>query len=156
MGYIEEIRQKVGQLPLILNSSGIIIKNDNNEILLQYRKDTHNWGLPGGYMEPGETYEETIIRELKEEMGIKVGTLSLLKIFSGREFFHKYPNGDQVYSVMAIYVANEIIGELKADQNEISEIKFFSLDALPKEMTATTQEILGFYINHKNDEGIFH
>ena len=46
LGYIEELRKVVGTRPLILVGSAIIILNDNQEVLLQYRSDTYDWGVP--------------------------------------------------------------------------------------------------------------
>jgi len=147
MGYIEEIRKLVGRSPIILNTSGIILLNESKEILLQFRKDTNNWGLPGGYMELGETFEDTIRRELKEEMDVEVDNLILYDVFSGPLFYHEYPNGDKVYNVIALYTADKIIGNLEADNKEIDDIKFFSFDNLPNDLTKTTKVILECYIN---------
>src|SRR3954452_10249770 len=79
MGYIEELRNKLGNEPIILNSAGVIILDPEGKVLLQYRKDTNNWGLPGGYMELGETFEDTAKREIKEGMGIGLSNLAFLK-----------------------------------------------------------------------------
>jgi ADP-ribose pyrophosphatase YjhB (NUDIX family) len=75
LGYIEEIRELVGHKPIILNSALVIIKNKEEQVLLEYRNDTNNWGLPGGYMEPCETFEDTITRELAEELNVEIGNL---------------------------------------------------------------------------------
>ena len=60
--YIQDIRSKVGHMPIILNSVAGAIVNDHQEILLQERTDTKNWSLPGGYMEYGESFLETLKR----------------------------------------------------------------------------------------------
>jgi mutator protein MutT len=145
MDYIEQLRQRVGTMPLILNSSGIIIKNNAGEILLAYRNDTKNWGIPGGYMEPGETFEDTIKRELVEELNIKVERLSLYKVFSGKEFYHEYPNGDKVYSVIAMFECKNIVGEPSVDQEEIRKVQYFPMNALPEKLTKVSEVILGDY-----------
>ena len=54
MGYIENLRQKIGQEPLILVGVAVAVINENNEILLQKRMDG-KWGVPGGFMELGES-----------------------------------------------------------------------------------------------------
>lgn len=55
-----------------------VIVTHNNQVLLMQRSLTDDyypgaWGIPGGYMEPNETYlEETAVRETMEELGIKI------------------------------------------------------------------------------------
>ncbi|WP_169891049.1 NUDIX hydrolase [Litchfieldia alkalitelluris] len=46
MGYIKELRNLVGPMPLILNSAGVLLFN-GQKVLLLYRKDTNDWGIPG-------------------------------------------------------------------------------------------------------------
>src|SRR3954468_20683168 len=128
MGYIEELRNKLGNEPIILNSAGVIILDPVGKVLLQYRKDTNNWGLPGGYMELGETFEDTVKREIREEMGVELSDLAFFEIFSGRDFYHEYPNGDKVYSVIAVYIANDLKEEITPDYKEISQVNYFSVN----------------------------
>jgi len=142
MGYIEEIRKLTGSRPLILNSSAAIIKNKKDEILFVFRKDTNNWGLCGGYMEVGETFEETMRREIKEELHVAAPSLTLYGVFAGKEFYHEYPNGDQVYSVIALFEAEILEEDIKVDDQEISHIKYFPKNHLPDNMTKTTKELL--------------
>lgn len=49
--YITEMRKDVGHAPLMVISCGVIIENDNGEILLQNRQDNGLWALIGGSME---------------------------------------------------------------------------------------------------------
>lgn len=67
MGYIMDLRREVGTKPLIMVGASVLIFNENNELLLQHRKDNACWGLIGGSMELGETLEEVAIREMYEE-----------------------------------------------------------------------------------------
>jgi 8-oxo-dGTP pyrophosphatase MutT (NUDIX family) len=49
---------------------------DEGRILAVLRSDNHQYGLPGGKREPGETDEEAAIRETREETGIEVSGLT--------------------------------------------------------------------------------
>ncbi|PEF76500.1 phosphohydrolase [Bacillus pseudomycoides] len=55
MRYIKDMRKLVGNHPLILIGSQVIIVN---EISLQLRTDFNMWGIIGGALEYGETLEE--------------------------------------------------------------------------------------------------
>lgn len=145
MGYIEKIRQLVGTTALILSSAGVILTDEKARILLSYRTDTNDWGLPGGYMELGETVEQTAIRELQEELDIFVRHLELFNIFSGPEFYHEYPNGDMVYSVIVIFLASDYYGKINIGDEEIQAFKFFDLNSLPSKLTKTTKKIIEIY-----------
>ena len=66
MSYIMNMRSKVGHEPIINVGATILVFNENNELLLNLRSDTNDWGIPGGGKELNETLEECAIRELKE------------------------------------------------------------------------------------------
>ena len=48
-----------------------LVSNDNGEILL-IKSPRRGWEYPGGMVEPGETFQEALIREIKEEAGVDV------------------------------------------------------------------------------------
>ncbi|MDR4946458.1 NUDIX hydrolase [Neobacillus cucumis] len=145
MGYIEDLRSLVGNRPLILNSALVIFKNEKGEVLLVFRNDTNNWGLIGGYMELGETFEETVKREINEELNTSVNSLNLYGIFSGKEFFHEYPNGDKVFSVIALFETNSLNEAISVDHQEVSKYQFFNKNDLPNNMTKVTKLLLQIY-----------
>ena len=132
MGYIMNLREKVGHSPLIGVGATILVFNSNNELLLNLRSDTNNWGIPGGSKELNETLEECAIRELKEETNINVNDLELVTVLSGEEYCFKYPNEDELDCVIALYKVSNYAGELKINDGESRELKFFSLYNLPE------------------------
>lgn len=71
MEYYKYLRQYVGHQPIILPGSVVIILNEQKEVLLQKRHDG-TWGLPGGLMDLGESFEEVAKREVFEETGLVV------------------------------------------------------------------------------------
>ena len=70
---------------LLQDGAAAIIVDDKNRILLQSRADNGKWGLPGGCQELGERFQDTIIREVKEETNLIVleKDLILITIVSG-------------------------------------------------------------------------
>jgi 8-oxo-dGTP diphosphatase len=64
-------------------SSNIILLNSEKRVLLYLRDDKptllypNMWALPGGYREEGETPEQCILREIEEELGVKLGEVTL-------------------------------------------------------------------------------
>src|ERR1700736_4737828 len=99
--YLQSLRAALGKRPLIVAGACVIIRDARGRVLLQRRRDDRSWDLTGGSMESGETFEQTVRREAREEIGVELGALELIELYSGPEFFHTYPNGDQVYHVGA-------------------------------------------------------
>lgn len=72
-----------------IKGAGIILLNSNNEVLLLLRDDKQEilypnmWDIPGGMIETGENPEQTIRREMIEEMGLTdLGEFELFRIFT--------------------------------------------------------------------------
>lgn len=58
--------------------TGILIEDEKILLVKQKVSDKRNWSLPGGKLEQGETIEQGIIREMKEETGLDVEIVRLL------------------------------------------------------------------------------
>jgi NAD+ diphosphatase len=74
-----------------------------------------------GFVEPGETIEDCIRREVREEVGIEVSNITY---FASQSW--AFP-----HSLMIAYTAQYAGGELKPDENEIAEARWFAWDAVP-------------------------
>ena len=130
MGYISDIRKKIGHAAIFMPCAGCaIIKN--NKILLQKRADNEKWAIHGGGLELGETFEEALIRELKEELNIKPINLKFINIYSGDDMHFIYPNDDEVFGICAAFLAEDFDGDIHIDEDEVTEVKWFNLDELP-------------------------
>lgn len=117
---------------LLQDGAAAVIVNEQGQILLQSRADRDKWGLPGGCQELGERFQDTIIREVKEETNLDVNEidLELIDIVSGASRRNEYPNGDVVINNTALYCIRNYSGNLKWD-SESKDMKFFDLDNLP-------------------------
>ena len=103
MGYIEDMRNLVGNQPLILIGSHAIIVNENNEILLQLRTDFNRWGIIGGALEYNETLEDALKREVYEETGLIIKNPELFRTYSGPDFFKSIQTAIK-YTVYSLFI----------------------------------------------------
>jgi len=62
---------------IYISIKGVVI--ENNKVWLR-KNEREEWELPGGKIENGEQPEQTVIREIKEELGFEVKTKKLVKI----------------------------------------------------------------------------
>ena len=134
MSYIGDIRKHIGHDLVMTVGCGILIVNDKGQVLLQKRSDTGDWCIPGGALEPFETYEEAAIREIQEEVGVTVKNLRLFGIYSGEERRIHYPNDDVVYSLSVIFSSNEYDGIISDQDSEVLEHRFFGREEIPEEL----------------------
>jgi len=100
------------------------------------------WALPGGRMNPGETIEQTIVREVKEETGLDVVVVSLIG-----EYVEKGIKDDIEYAYYpTCFLVKPIGGEIRKQDSEIQEIKLFNLNMLPEPLAFEHYKMLKDYI----------
>ena len=131
MDYIGKIREYIGHDLVMTVGCGVLIEDVEGRVLLQKRSDTGEWCIPGGGMEPIETFKETAIREVREEVGIEISDLKLFGIYSGEKREIHYPNKDVVYSLSVIFTTGKYSGEISDEDSEVLEHRFFKRDEIP-------------------------
>ena len=123
---------------------GAFILNDNNEILLQQRNkepEKGYWSIPGGKLEWMETFEDAVKREVKEECGVEIKVEKLLGICD-----HIVKNENQHW-VSPSFLCRITKGEPKImEPTKHTDMQWFDLQALPENLTITTQDAVKAYI----------
>ena len=130
--YFKMMRKLVGTGCLFLPGVRAIIPNEVGEILLQRRTDMPLWGLPAGSLELDETALEALKREVREETALEVLQAKPIALYSGARQKFTYPNGDQVQCFAISFIVRQWEGSPQADGAEGSEVRFFPLSQLPK------------------------
>ncbi|GEK89650.1 ADP-ribose pyrophosphatase YjhB, NUDIX family [Alkalibacterium putridalgicola] len=151
MDYVQGLREKIGHDTVILNGSVAFILNHEGEVLLQQRPDK-SWELPGGLMELGESFEETLIREVKEETNLTVKGYHFVDILSGKDFFVSLANGDKYYSVTAPYHVTDFEGILNADSQESMQLQYFSMKNIPENINVRWRQFLNTFIEYYSNK----
>ena len=116
----------------------ILIADENNEIrylLIRNRRSAH-WGFPKGHVEPGETDEETAIREVAEETGLSI------RILPGFVKKSDYTIQGKIEKSVSIFLAETEETDYTLQVEEIEECGWFEYE---KAMST---------LNYENDKTI--
>ena len=103
------------------------------ELILMQRSDNAHWGLPGGYVEPGESVEQAVAREVLEETGVQVRVGSLLGVYSSPStMVIEYADGRRVHAVNLCFEAAAVAAGAATTPDETLATGYFRWDALPE------------------------
>jgi ADP-ribose pyrophosphatase YjhB (NUDIX family) len=145
MDYLASLRRHVGHAPLLMVGAATLLLDDQDRLLLMKRSDSGCWGPPGGAVELGEAVEEAARREVHEETGLEPGELSLFGVFSGPEFFYRYPNGDEVHNITIVYLAREVRGEVCLN-GEHTAWDWFAAKDIPENISPPIKPVMAQFI----------
>lgn len=108
-------------------------KPGGREILLMQRSDNGHWGLPGGYVEPGESVADACAREVQEETGWTVAVGRLVGVYSdpARQVID-YGDGARVQAVNLCFEAHALAEGEPTTPEETLQVAYFAPDALPE------------------------
>lgn len=105
---------------------GVVFRNDSI-LLVKRRNEPFKglWALPGGFVEYGEKVEDSVVREVFEETGLKTRVDKVVGVYSdpGRD-----PRG---HIVSVVFLLDVVSGVLKGG-DDASEARFFKLNDLPR------------------------
>jgi 8-oxo-dGTP diphosphatase len=117
-----------------------VILKENKIVLIKRRNAPFKeyYALPGGFVDYGEKVEDAVIREVKEETGLKTKIEKLVGVYSAPD---RDPRG---HTITIVYKLNITGGELRSG-DDAKEIGLFALNKLPK-LAFDHKEIIGDFI----------
>ena len=105
-----------------------IILNDQQQVLLVKHTYISGWHLPGGGLNPGESVEDGVFREVQEETGLILENKPMLK-----GVFHNRETTNRDHIVLFFSKTSQTADSLNKSM-EIKTVDFFSLKALPEDV----------------------
>lgn len=121
----------------------IVLVSKGNQLLLAAAAGFQKrfYSTLAGFMEPGETCEQAVVREVREEVGIEVGDI---QFFSSQAW--PFPS-----QVMIGFFAEWRSGNLKLNEEEIEDADWFEVDALPPTppMASISGQLIAHFINSR-------
>jgi 8-oxo-dGTP pyrophosphatase MutT (NUDIX family) len=134
--FLDSTGKPLPKLPKVIRpGTCAAVFNERGEILLQQRSDNGFWSMPGGAIDPGESVEQGVLREVWEETGLHVRVVRLVGVYSDPRNYMitHYPGGDIVHNVSLCFVCERVAGTLQLS-DESTDIGYFPVEALPAPM----------------------
>jgi len=128
-------------LPNVRVGTACMCFNKTGQVLMLLRKGSHGddtWCMPGGHLEFGETLEQCVAREAKEEADIDVKNLEIISLSNDVAYEKHY--------ITIGMIAHEWTGTPQIMEPEkCTDMRWFSLDNLPNNLFHATKKIIENY-----------
>ena len=98
--------------------------DDDDRLLVVRRTDDNRWALISGWVEPGEAPQDTIVREMREEVGVEGRVVRLVGVYNRQASTFDHPHG----TVSILFLCEIVGGSLRPQPHEIHEVTYKRLD----------------------------
>jgi 8-oxo-dGTP pyrophosphatase MutT (NUDIX family) len=137
------------------SAGGIVVRAERNGrslVVGMRRRDraTVTWTLPKGTHEPGETFEETALREVSEETGLDVRITGALPSIE----YTFTQDGTRVHKTVHYFLMEPVGGDLSRHDHEFERVRWVSFDDAPGLLTFPTERALVSTAADRLDEEI--
>jgi len=120
----------------------VLIQRDREVLLARARRfETPMYSTLAGFVEPGETLEEAVVREVREESGI---TVKEIRYFGSQPW--PFPN-----SLMIGFTAKYSTGAITASDGENIDVRWFTADSLPQlpGKLSIARQLIDWFVDHE-------
>ncbi len=143
ISYLEHISKKINKGPFLTVDG--IVQCKKGIVLIERSNPPLGWALPGGFVDYGESVEEAVVREIKEETNLDFISFKEFKVCSK-------PDRDPRFHTVSIVFNGQGCGTLKAS-SDAKNAEVFSLHTLPEKIAFDHRQIIEEYIDciHTDD-----
>jgi len=142
IGYYLANKEKYSDIALTPRIGiGVLIFNERNQVLLGKRINAHgdgSWGPPGGHLEFRESFEECAVREVMEEVGIRIQDPEFLAC-TNDVFITEQKHYVSIFMKAYLYQELQI---QNLEPNKIAEWGWFDLVSLPEPLFLPLQQLI--------------
>ena len=127
---------------------GVILLNPDGHILIGKREGSHApfWSIPGGYLEPGETFETAAIREVKEETGLDIANPVVVGVSNNLETW----KAEGVHVVSVFLLSKDFSGTLTLmEPDKCSGWQWCDPSNLPEPHFEASRKAIACYLEGK-------
>jgi 8-oxo-dGTP pyrophosphatase MutT (NUDIX family) len=125
------------------SAGGIVIRHDSGRAWIvvgsrRRERDGWTWTLPKGTPKPGETREETALREVAEETGLQV---RITAPFESIEY-RFVQGGQRIHKTVHYYLMDAVGGDLAGHDHEFEQVRWITFDEASSMLTFETERAL--------------
>lgn len=114
------------------SAGAVVTDRQGRVLLLKHRfRPGSGWGIPGGFMEAGEQPEETLRRELREEVGLELQSAEIMLVRSFNDPLQ-----------LEIIFRARSNGTAAPRSMEVKQLGWFSPDSLPQKLSTDQRELI--------------
>ena len=139
ISYLEYISKKISAGPFLTVDG--IIEYRQGIVMIERSNPPSGWALPGGFVDYGESVEEAVAREVKEETSLDFVNFKQFKVYSQGD-------RDPRFHTASVVFIGEGKGSLKAD-SDAKGAGVFKLDSLPEKIAFDHREVIREYIKFR-------
>ncbi len=134
--YLQHLVKKVNQGPFLTVDG--IIEYQGGVVLVERSNPPFGWALPGGFVDAGESVEEAVAREVKEETGLDFMNFKQFKVYS-------QPDRDPRFHTVSVVFSGQGRGRLKAD-SDAKAAEVFPYNHLPESIAFDHRRVIEDYL----------
>lgn len=125
-----------------LPTADVIVDIDGRVVLVKRKNPPEGWAIPGGFIDYGESAEDTAIREIREETGLEITDLKQFHCYSK-------PDRDPRFHTLTVVFTAKSTG-IPSAGDDAAEAKLFDKNNLPSPLAFDHEQILTDYFNSVN------